>query len=86
MDRVDAVILGSGLGGVPLAVDLARDGKRVTLFERGRLGGSCVNYGCTPSKAFLGAARACTSCMPPPLSQESARFTRTASPCRARPP
>ncbi|TAM74212.1 dihydrolipoyl dehydrogenase [bacterium] len=56
MDQADAVILGSGQGGVPLAVDLSRDGKRVTLFERGRLGGSCVNYGCTPSKAFLGAA------------------------------
>ena len=26
------------------------------LFERGRLGGSCVNYGCTPSKSFLAAA------------------------------
>lgn len=56
MDQADAVILGSGQGGVPLAVDLAGEGKRVTLFERGRLGGSCVNYGCTPSKAFLGAA------------------------------
>ena len=56
MDQADAIILGSGQGGVPLAVDLAHDGKRVALFERGRLGGSCVNYGCTPSKALLGAA------------------------------
>ncbi|TAM58902.1 dihydrolipoyl dehydrogenase [bacterium] len=58
MDQTDAVILGSGQGGVPLAADLARAGKRVVLFERGRLGGSCVNYGCTPSKALLGAAHA----------------------------
>lgn len=55
-DQVDAIVIGSGQGGVPLAVDLAKEGKRVTLFERGLLGGSCVNYGCTPSKAFLAAA------------------------------
>lgn len=53
---VDAIVIGSGQGGVPLAVDLAHEGKRVVLFERGRLGGSCVNYGCTPSKAFLAGA------------------------------
>ncbi len=55
-DKADAIVIGSGQGGVPLAVDLAKEGKRVVLFERGRLGGSCVNYGCTPSKAFLAAA------------------------------
>jgi pyruvate/2-oxoglutarate dehydrogenase complex dihydrolipoamide dehydrogenase (E3) component len=55
-DTADAIVIGSGQGGVPLAVDLAKERKRVVLFERGRLGGSCVNYGCTPSKAFLAAA------------------------------
>ncbi|MBV8082892.1 MAG: FAD-dependent oxidoreductase [Candidatus Eremiobacteraeota bacterium] len=53
---VDAIVIGSGQGGVPFAADLAREGRSVVLFERGRLGGSCVNYGCTPSKAFLAAA------------------------------
>ncbi|MCY7272981.1 MAG: FAD-dependent oxidoreductase, partial [Phormidesmis sp. CAN_BIN44] len=33
-------------------------GQNVVLFERDALGGSCVNYGCTPSKAFLAAAHA----------------------------
>ena len=33
-------------------------GKRVVLFERGELGGCCVNVGCTPSKAFLASAHA----------------------------
>jgi dihydrolipoamide dehydrogenase len=56
VDQADAIVVGSGQGGVPLAVDLAKEGKRVVLFERGRLGGSCINYGCTPSKAFLAAA------------------------------
>jgi len=55
-EHADAIVIGSGQGGVPLAIDLANEGKRVVLFERDRLGGSCINYGCTPSKAFLAAA------------------------------
>jgi dihydrolipoamide dehydrogenase len=56
MEDVDLVVIGSGQGGVPLACDAARNGQRVVLFERDKLGGSCVNYGCTPSKAFLASA------------------------------
>ena len=56
VQEVDLIVIGSGQGGVPLAVDYAKAGKHVVLFERGRIGGSCVNYGCTPSKAFLAAA------------------------------
>ncbi len=55
-EDVDLVVIGSGQGGVPLAADFARRGKRVVLFERDRLGGSCVNFGCTPSKALLASA------------------------------
>ena len=58
MRRFDVGIVGSGQGGVPLAIDLAAAGKSVALFERGKLGGSCVNVGCTPSKAFLASAHA----------------------------
>lgn len=58
METADAIIIGSGQGGIPLAADLAREGRSVVLFERDALGGSCVNYGCTPSKAFLAAAHA----------------------------
>lgn len=54
--RYDLAVIGSGQGGVPLALDFAQRGKRVVLFERGRLGGTCVNVGCTPSKAFLASA------------------------------
>lgn len=56
MKNVDVIVIGSGQGGVPLAVELSNRGKRVVLFERNAIGGSCVNYGCTPSKAFLAAA------------------------------
>ena len=58
MEQVDVIIIGSGQGGVPLAADLASEGQRVVLFERDRLGGSCVNYGCHPSKLFLASAHA----------------------------
>src|SRR6202163_3608069 len=54
--RYDLAVVGSGQGGVPLALDFAKRGKRVVLFERGDLGGCCVNVGCTPSKAFLSSA------------------------------
>jgi dihydrolipoamide dehydrogenase len=57
-EQADLLIIGSGQGAVPLAVDCAADGQRVVVFERDRLGGSCINWGCTPSKAFLGAAHA----------------------------
>lgn len=58
MERADAIVIGSGQGGVPFATTLAAEGKHVVLFERERFGGSCINWGCTPSKAFLGAAHA----------------------------
>ena len=56
--QYDLAVIGSGQGGVPLAVDFAERGKRVVLFERGELGGCCVNVGCTPSKSFLASAHA----------------------------
>jgi pyruvate/2-oxoglutarate dehydrogenase complex dihydrolipoamide dehydrogenase (E3) component len=56
METADAIVIGSGQGGIPLAVDFAKEGRKVVLFERDALGGSCINYGCTPSKAFLAAA------------------------------
>ena len=56
--RYDLAVIGSGQGGVPLALAFAKRGKRVVLFERGELGGCCVNVGCTPSKSFLASAHA----------------------------
>jgi len=58
METADVIVIGSGQGGLPFAIDFAKDGRNVVVFERDALGGSCVNYGCTPSKAFLAAAHA----------------------------
>jgi pyruvate/2-oxoglutarate dehydrogenase complex dihydrolipoamide dehydrogenase (E3) component len=55
---LDVLVLGSGQAGVPLAARLAAAGRRVALVERGDLGGTCVNAGCTPTKTLLASARA----------------------------
>jgi pyruvate/2-oxoglutarate dehydrogenase complex dihydrolipoamide dehydrogenase (E3) component len=56
--NVDVVVIGSGQAGVPLSTKLAGIGKRVVLVERGELGGTCVNTGCTPTKAMVASSRA----------------------------
>jgi dihydrolipoamide dehydrogenase len=56
LENVDVIVIGCGQGGKPLALHFADLGKHVVLFERERLGGTCVNFGCTPSKAMLAAA------------------------------
>src|SRR6266542_2340301 len=58
MDRYDVLIIGGGQAGIPLAHALAKTGKKVGLAERQDLGGSCVNFGCTPTKAVIASARA----------------------------
>lgn len=57
MNRFDIVIIGAGQAGKPLASALAKAGRRVALVERKHLGGSCVNFGCTPTKAAFASAR-----------------------------
>lgn len=53
----DAIVLGAGQGGGPLAASLAAAGRRTALIERDYVGGTCVNTGCTPTKAMLASAR-----------------------------
>jgi pyruvate/2-oxoglutarate dehydrogenase complex dihydrolipoamide dehydrogenase (E3) component len=55
-NRFDVLIMGAGQAGIPLAHDLAKAGKRVALVEEKDLGGSCVNFGCTPTKAVIASA------------------------------
>jgi pyruvate/2-oxoglutarate dehydrogenase complex dihydrolipoamide dehydrogenase (E3) component len=56
--EADAIVIGSGQAGVPLATKLAGAGKQVLLVERGDAGGTCVNTGCTPTKTMIASARA----------------------------
>jgi len=53
----DAIVIGAGQSGPPLAHKLADLGQKVALIEREFLGGSCINYGCTPTKAMIASAR-----------------------------
>jgi pyruvate/2-oxoglutarate dehydrogenase complex dihydrolipoamide dehydrogenase (E3) component len=55
--RYDAIVIGAGQAGVPLARDLAAAGRRVALVERAHVGGTCYNEGCTPTKTMIASAR-----------------------------
>ncbi|VXC05118.1 Mercuric reductase [Burkholderia sp. 8Y] len=56
--QFDAVVIGTGQGGSPLAVRLAQSGRRTAVIERHLFGGTCVNVGCTPTKTYVASARA----------------------------
>ncbi len=52
-DRHDAIVIGSGSGGLTVAFGLATQGRSVLLVERHQMGGDCTNTGCIPSKSLL---------------------------------
>jgi pyruvate/2-oxoglutarate dehydrogenase complex dihydrolipoamide dehydrogenase (E3) component len=54
----DAIVIGSGQAGGPLTTALARAGWKTALVEREHVGGTCINYGCTPTKTMVASARA----------------------------
>src|SRR5437867_3187650 len=56
-ERFDAIVLGTGQAGKPLALDLGGAGRRTAVVEREYVGGSCVNVGCTPTKTMVASAR-----------------------------
>ncbi|MDQ6651673.1 MAG: FAD-dependent oxidoreductase, partial [Acidobacteriota bacterium] len=53
----DAIVIGSGQGGTPLSIALAKAGFKTAIVERNHIGGSCVNVGCTPTKTMVASAR-----------------------------
>ena len=55
-EKFDAIIIGAGQSGVPLAKTLAGAGWKTAIIERYHVGGSCINYGCTPSKTMAASA------------------------------
>ena len=58
MKPFDAIIVGAGQAGPPLAGRLTAAGMSVALIERKLVGGTCVNTGCTPTKTLIASARA----------------------------
>ncbi len=57
-ERYDAIVIGTGQSGPSLADRLAEEGMKTAVLERERFGGTCVNVGCTPTKALVASARA----------------------------
>ena len=58
MPDYDAIVIGTGQAGPPLALRLAGAGMKVAVVERNLVGGTCVNTGCTPTKTLVASAYA----------------------------
>jgi pyruvate/2-oxoglutarate dehydrogenase complex dihydrolipoamide dehydrogenase (E3) component len=58
MPAYDAIIIGTGQAGPPLAGRLSAAGQKVAIIERNLVGGTCVNTGCTPTKTLVASAKA----------------------------
>lgn len=56
-ETFDAVIIGAGQAAKPLAIALGQAGWKTAVIERKQVGGSCINFGCTPTKAMAASAR-----------------------------
>ena len=53
----DAIVIGAGQAGGPLSTALAASGRRTAIIERAYVGGTCINFGCTPTKTMVASAR-----------------------------
>ncbi len=58
MNKYDVIVIGGGPGGYTAAIAAAKGGKSVCLFEKEKLGGTCLNAGCIPTKYLLDRASA----------------------------
>ena len=58
VEHYDAVVVGAGQAGPPLAARLGSAGLKTAIVERKLVGGTCVNVGCIPTKTLVGSARA----------------------------
>jgi dihydrolipoyl dehydrogenase len=56
METFDIVVIGAGPGGYPAAIRAAQLGASVAIVEKQQLGGTCLNWGCIPTKALIAAA------------------------------
>src|SRR5580692_6349451 len=56
METFDIVVIGAGPGGYPAAIRAAQLGAKVAIVEKEQFGGTCLNWGCIPTKALIAAA------------------------------
>ena len=59
-NEYDLIVIGAGGAGSTAAGNAAGLGRRVALIERDKLGGTCLNYGCDPTKIFCARLQFCT--------------------------
>ena len=57
MKKYDAIIIGAGQAGIPLARKLGKAGMRTAIIEQRQIGGTCINDGCTPTKTMIASAK-----------------------------
>ncbi|WP_431801262.1 dihydrolipoyl dehydrogenase [Halobacillus andaensis] len=72
MITTDVLIIGAGPGGYVAALRAAQLGKKVTIVEKGGLGGTCLNEGCIPSKALIEASH--YAALPPKAAQAGVHY------------
>ena len=58
MESYDIILIGTGQGTGTMVTPLTKKGLTVAVVEGGRFGGTCVNYGCSPTKTLVASARA----------------------------
>lgn len=58
----DLIVIGAGPGGYEAAAHAAAMGKRVAVVEKARVGGTCLNVGCIPTKTFLKTSKLLAEC------------------------
>lgn len=56
-EQFDTIVIGAGQGGGPIASAFATSGRKTALIEREFAGGTCVNWGCTPTKTMIASGR-----------------------------
>src|SRR5690606_20995569 len=57
MKKYDAIIIGAGQAGMPLEGKISKKGLKVALIEQDKIGGTCINDGCSPTKTMVASAK-----------------------------
>lgn len=56
-EHFEFAVVGGGKGGKTLAAQMASNGRRVVMIEKGMIGGSCINVTCIPTKTMVKSAK-----------------------------